>query len=272
MATLQMNILSLTLGMQMNFSVFLPSFVPARKNALKSYEELYPRGERFKTLWLLGTEYGDDAEILRNTGIARYAQEHNMAVVFPCGNNRLYSEDPKGQKYLRHITEELWTICTGTFALSQKREDNFISGVSLGAYAALKAALRNPDKYSKVILFGGVFQKDIKNTYFADLCGSIAADGLAPHFALDDAEEDDAELVCAAEAVKAAGKELPRVSVSWREGAEFAPYAERAAENMKNFGFTVREKKYETQELWDFCDRAIRTELREFLCAEQVGR
>ncbi|MBR2843221.1 MAG: hypothetical protein IKF06_08100, partial [Lachnospiraceae bacterium] len=114
MATLQMNFLSFTWGMQANFSVFLPSLVPTKDYAKESYEEIYPRDVRFKTLWLIGSEYGDDSEFLRNSGIARYAQEHNLAVVMPCTNNKLYSEDPKGQKFIRHITEELWTVATSS--------------------------------------------------------------------------------------------------------------------------------------------------------------
>ena len=62
MATLQMNILSFTWGMQANFSVFLPSLVPTKDNAKETYEEIYPRDVRFKTLWLIGSEYGDDSE------------------------------------------------------------------------------------------------------------------------------------------------------------------------------------------------------------------
>ena len=58
MATLQMNFLSMSLGMQTNVTVFLPGFSPSPASAGKPYAEIYPRGERFRTLWLLGTETG----------------------------------------------------------------------------------------------------------------------------------------------------------------------------------------------------------------------
>ena len=270
MATLQMNILSYTLGMQANFTVFLPSYVPAKENAGTDYDTVYPRDVRFKTLWLLGTEFGDDSELLTNTSIARFAQKHNIAVVMPCTNNKLYSEDPKGQKFLRHITEELWTVCHGSLALSDKREDNYIGGVSLGAYAALKAALRNPEKYSKVVLLGGAFEENIADTYFADLNKAIAETGSSIHVGLDDALSDDAEVVSAAESLKSSGGLLPEISVSWFENDKFAAYAERAAENLENMGFSVRTCKYgqEYDDLWDFADTALKTELNDFICKE----
>lgn len=263
MATLQMNILSFTLGMQMNFSVFLPSLVPTKENAEKSYETLYPRDVKFKTLWLIGSEFGDDSEFLRNTGIARYAQEHNLAVVMPCTNNKLYSEDPKGQKFIRHITEELWTICTGTMAISDKREDNYIGGVSLGAYAALKAAFLSPEKFSKVFLFEGAFEENLEGTYLKDLNDSLAERGVSIHVGLDDALPDDAELYDKGKALAESGAELPEISVSYRKDAEFSPYAQRAAENLRQLGFSVWEDVYEIDDLWDFCDEALKAELME---------
>jgi len=187
MATLQMNILSMKLGMQENFSVILPSFLPKEENAGKSYDEIYPRGEKFKTLWLLNSEYGDDSELIKYTGILRYAEENNLAVVLPCGHNTLYSEDPKGQKFTAYITEELWAVCTGSFPLSTKREDNFIGGVSLGAYGALKAVLKNPEKYSAAVLIGGAFGENMKDGYLAAINANIAKNGLIPHMPLDDA-------------------------------------------------------------------------------------
>ncbi len=265
MATLQINFLSLTLGMQANFSVFLPSYVPSRANAAKDYSEIYPRGERFRALWLIGSEYGDDAELLNNTAVARYAQENNLAVIMPATNNKLYSEDPKGQKFLRHITEELWTICTGQMAISPKREDNFIGGVSLGAYAALKAALRNPDKYSKVLMIDGAFGPDLFGTYLKDLNAKIAAEGLAVHVGLDDAGPEDYELFDLAKGLIQGGGPKPKISVSVMENGELAGHAAEAADNLQALGFDTVKTVYAEQNEWEYRDAAIRDGIRGFL-------
>ncbi len=258
MATMQINILSLTLGMQANFSVFLPSYVPSRKDGEKDYSEIYPRDVRFPALWLIGSEYGDDAELLRNTAIARYAQEKNMAVILPTTNNKLYTDDPKGQKFLRHITEELWTICTGQLAISDKREDNFIGGVSLGAYAALKAAIQCPEKYSKVIMIDGAFGPNIGGTYIKDLNEKIAAEGLSIHVGLDDAGPEDLELYEQAKEKIASGADMPKVYISIMEGGELSQYAMDAAENLKAVGFDVSKTVYIEQNEWDYRDAALK--------------
>jgi len=258
MATMQLNILSLTLGMQTNFSVFLPSYVPSRENAGKSYGEIYPRGERFKALWLIGSEYGDDSEILRNTAVARYAQEHNLAVIMPTGNNKLYTDDPRGQKFMRHITEELWEICTGQLAISSKPEDNFIGGVSLGAYAALKAAMQYPERYSQVLMIDGAFAPDLGGTYIKAMNEKIAAEGFAIHVGLDDAGEEDLELYDVAKAHIAAGATMPKVTVCLMEGGELSGYAAEAAENLAALGFDVCKKVYAETNEWDYRDAAIK--------------
>jgi putative tributyrin esterase len=42
------------------------------------------------------------------------------------------------------------------FHLSDKREDNFIAGLSMGGYSAFKSALRCPEKYIAAASLSGV--------------------------------------------------------------------------------------------------------------------
>jgi len=268
MAFLQMNILSLKLGTQANFSVILPSYVPSKENANKTYDEIYPKNRRLKTLWLLSTEYGDDQELLNYTAVLRYAQENNLAVVLPCGYNKLYSNEPKGQKFLEFITDELWTVCTGTFALSMEKEDNFIGGVGLGAYAALKAAIKNPDKYSKVLMLGGAFGEDMKNTYLPDLNKTIIANGFPQHLPLDEALDEDYEMVDDAKAL-IENNNAPKVSLSYIKEDELASYAVKAYENLKALGFDVKVKEYEDIGLYECCDDVFKAEFKSFLCGKE---
>ena len=39
--------------------------------------------------------------------------------------------------------------------MTDRREDNFIAGLSMGGYGALKIALRNPDRYAAAAAFSG---------------------------------------------------------------------------------------------------------------------
>ena len=258
MATLQMNILSMKLGMQSNFTVILPSFKPG-VDAGKDLSELYPRDVRFRTLWLLPSEYGDDLEALHYTSIQRYADETGIAVVMPAPLNRMYSNDPTNQKFIDYITEELWSVCHGSFALSYAREDNYIGGFSLGAYGALKAALRNPDKYSKVFMIGGVFEEGIKDGYFKDINARIAEQGLIPHLPLDDALPGDEEMPVPENA------ELPKAAVYYAAEDSLADYARRAAGNLKSAGFEVTCAEYPGSDDWDFRDTALKAAVTDFI-------
>ena len=266
MATAQMNFLSMKLGMQTNVSVFLPSYVPSPDTAGLPFSELYPAGERFPTLWLLGTETGDDGEWLRESAVLRLARKYGLAVVFPCGFEKLYSDDPRGQKFTAYITEELYAVCTGTFPLSRRREDNIIGGASLGAYAALKCALRAPERFGGAVMLGGAYEKRIAEGYFPALRSEMAGSGLVPPLALDDAPAEDAELIAAP------GKPKPSVWLGRAADSPLAPFAERAAANLRADGFRVlADRVYPGAEDWDFRDAALSDALADLAKQRKEG-
>lgn len=251
MATLQTNFLSMRLGMQTNVTVFLPSTMPGPDIAGKTNAELYPRNEKFKTLWLLGTEYGDDSELLKYSNIISLAEKYRFAVVFPCVYERLYSNDPKGQKFTDFIFDELFKVCTCLFSLSTKREDNFIGGISFGAYGAAKCALAAPDIYSKLIMINGVYEKNIKTGYIKALTDKMAADGVIPHHALEWADDQDAELILKGEGEK------PLVWTAYTDKAALSSYSRNAAANLKADGFDAAEKIYSDDDDWTFRNKAL---------------
>ena len=53
-----------------------------------------------------------------------------------------------GKKYWTFVTEELPQLARSFFPLSEKREDNFVAGLSMGGYGALKWAFRKPHQFS----------------------------------------------------------------------------------------------------------------------------
>ena len=102
----------------------------------------------FKTLYLLHGLRGNHDSWMRNTAIERYAEKYNIAVIMPGVARSWYTDTQYGAKYFTFVTEELPQVCQGYFkGLSPKREDNFIIGLSMGGYGAVKAALTCPDKY-----------------------------------------------------------------------------------------------------------------------------
>ncbi len=252
MATLQMNFLSIRLGMQTNVSVFIPSAVPGRENPGRDYAALYPEGKKYRTLWLLPTEYGDDSEVMNYSAVLRFAQKYQFAVVFPCAYEKLYSNDPHGQRYSDYISEELFAVCTSCFPLSVDKKDHFIGGFSFGAYGAMKCALHDPENYAGVLMFGGAYEKDLKNGYLEDMRKEMALNGAVPQQPLDDAVETDTELILPE------GIELPKVFLANALQAPLSAYVKRAEENLKKDGFSVCVYEKDAEDDWDFRDEAMK--------------
>ena len=112
--------------------------------------------ETYKTIYLLHGLSDDHTIWSRRTSIERYASEYGIAVVMPNADRSWYTDMPGGANYFTFITEELPKACRGFFrGMSDKREDNFIGGLSMGGYGAIKAALTYPEKYFGCICLSG---------------------------------------------------------------------------------------------------------------------
>ncbi len=150
---LKMNFLSKHLGMQTNVTVCLPSFSFA--DIMEKRENVYVQGMKYQTLYLLHGGSGDDSDYVNFSNIVRYADDHKLAVVMPCDFNADYTDAPRGPRYLRYISEELPTMMQAVLPLSDKREDNFIGGLSMGAHGAMKISLLHPERFAAVLVMSG---------------------------------------------------------------------------------------------------------------------
>lgn len=120
--------------------------------------------EKFKTLWLLHGRGGNHTVWQRYTSIERYARELGIAVVMPSVDVSWYADTAYGKKYFTYITEELPSIIAHYFkGYSAAREDNFIMGLSMGGYGAVKAAMTYPEKYHYCASFSGALDITRKN-------------------------------------------------------------------------------------------------------------
>ncbi len=61
-----------------------------------------------------------------------------------------YSNMAFGPAYFDFFTAELPRLVRRYFPISDKREDNFVAGTSMGGYGALKLGLSRPDMYSAI--------------------------------------------------------------------------------------------------------------------------
>jgi hypothetical protein len=112
--------------------------------------------EKIPVLWLLHGMHDNHSGWCRRTGIERYANAYKIAVVCPDGENSYYTNMVYGKRYFDFLTDELVAFVRKTFRLSDRREDNFICGLSMGGYGALHTALMRPDLYSAAASLSGV--------------------------------------------------------------------------------------------------------------------
>ena len=146
MAFLQVNLLSQKMMGNVSVNVILPA-------DKISFPGMPVREEKpYKTLYLLHGVFGNYMDWSLNSMIARYADEHNLAVVMPAGENDFYVDHPSsGKMYGSYIGEELVEITRKMFPLSRKREDTFIGGLSMGGYGALRNGLKYHDTFGSIV-------------------------------------------------------------------------------------------------------------------------
>lgn len=108
-----------------------------------------------KVLYLLHG-YSDDHSIwMRRTSVERYASRHNLAVIMPAVNHSYYNNEVHGERYWDYVAHELPATMHRFFRLSDKPEDTFVAGLSMGGYGAMKLALTYPERFGAAASFSG---------------------------------------------------------------------------------------------------------------------
>ncbi|MCR5590481.1 MAG: acetylesterase [Lachnospiraceae bacterium] len=148
MALLQVNYTSKALFRTVPLNVILPS---DRFDA-DTDRYLVNDGQKFKTLYLLHGLLGNYTDWVSRTRIQMWAEEKNLAVVMPSGDNSFYfrSRTPWND-YEKFIGEELVEMTRRMFPLSRNREDTFIAGLSMGGYGAIRNGIVYSDTFGAVI-------------------------------------------------------------------------------------------------------------------------
>ncbi len=177
MAHITLGIFSESLGMQTTVEIVIPQMSSAAEIGITNNA----KAGKFKCLYLLHGLSDDQSIWMRRTSIERYAANHGICVVMPTGARSFYSDIPHGMKYYTYVAKELPAIIEDMFNVSNKREDRFIGGLSMGGYGAVKIALREEGKYAAALALSPV--ADIKNPIFKET--------LLPVFGAEIPEEAD---------------------------------------------------------------------------------
>ena len=145
MALLHTGFFSQALGMCVSCDVILPQF----SSSLIGMKTAAARGPR-KVLYLLHGMSDDETIWQRRTSIERYAAPLGLAVVMPAAQISRYANMAHGGRYFDYIADELPETMRGFFGFSDRREDNFIAGLSMGGAGCMKIGLARPERFGAI--------------------------------------------------------------------------------------------------------------------------
>lgn len=146
MAFLQANFFSKALKRLVNFN----ALVPIDTFEIPGQEKI-DRGP-MKSIYLLHGYSGNHMDWVCGSKIQELSLIHNVAVFMPSGENNFYIDDvDKGALYAEYVGNELVEFTRKMFPISDKREDTFIGGLSMGGYGAIRNGLKYSHNFSRII-------------------------------------------------------------------------------------------------------------------------
>lgn len=134
-----------SLGMTTDIHVILPE-----TDVREGKEKVH-----FPTVYLLHGASDNYSNWIRFTSIERYAQKYGLAIVMPEAGLSFYNNMPMGYDCYDYVAKELLAFTRAVFPLSDKREDTYIAGLSMGGYGSMRIALNNPEVFSAAGTFSG---------------------------------------------------------------------------------------------------------------------
>jgi S-formylglutathione hydrolase FrmB len=202
------------------FGVFLP------RNAQPPY----------KVLWLLHGAFGDFTESIQYTSVLMYAERRGLAVVAPSSYMGVYTDMVYGEKGYSFVKEVLEKAPKLFRCLSEKREDSYLMGISMGGHGTFKLAAEMPERFRGACGFSSpvdmVYTMSIleKGEHFGghelfDAFGSSAAYSGTVGDVISNLKRDLQE-----------GRQLPRLALCWGDSDHAAPEDERVKEILDQLG------------------------------------
>lgn len=218
----------------------------------------------FKTLYLLHGLFGSQVDWVSGTRIQRWAEEKNLAVVMPAGENAFYVDQPQfGTMYGKFIGEELVDITRRMFPLSRKREDTYIGGLSMGGFGALRNGLKYHDTFGAIVCLSGALH--VLENPEESRAGSIAFE--EAYFGnLEEAAKSDKNPAVLIQQLKEAKEKDPSAAVPeifQACGTEDGLLTVNRIyhERLKEAGFAVSYHESAGGHTWDFWDEWIKKAL-----------
>ncbi len=214
-----------------------------------------PPPKPFKTLYLLHGLLGSCGDWVSGTRIQRWAEERDLAVVMPSGDNHFYLDQPAGgDRYGQYIGEELVEITRRMFPLSRRREDTFIGGLSMGGYGAVRNGLKYHETFSHIIGLSSALHilEDAENAGSARI--SFEESNFGP---LNEAVSSDRNPRVLIERLVRENAELPRIYLACGTGDSLIDVNRAYRKAFEDAGFDITWAETDGGHTWDLWDDQI---------------
>lgn len=244
MALIRCDFFSDVLGLSTSMTVILPQATSSQIGMTGAVRDSAP-----PVLYLLHGLSDDDTTWTRRTSIERYVAELGLAVVMPQVSRSFYADEVHGNRYWTFLSEELPASVGGFFKVSQRREDTFVAGLSMGGYGAMKWALRQPERFAAAASLSGAL--DVSRL----LPGRTADDPLRSVFGDRSAVGADDDLLQLLERADPGG--LPRLYVCCGTEDELNGDNRRFLDAAAATGVAVTSEIGPGGHDWDYWDHAI---------------
>ena len=148
------------------------------------YSAVLPEGMKgpYEVLYLLHGHSDDHHAWIYHTGLTRYLEGRNLAVFMPQVHLSFYADMVAGGKYWTFVSEEFPEKLHNIYNISDKREDTFVAGLSMGGYGAFKLGLNKPEMFRGAASFSGALDvvalweaDQDRNKTFLNSFGSVDA-------------------------------------------------------------------------------------------------
>lgn len=260
MALLHVNFFSDVLGKCVNMDVILPQ---------RTKEQIgldgAARQGKYPTLYLLHGMSDDHTCWNRRTSIERYVSSLGIAVVMPNADLSWYTDTTYQQKYLTYLSEELPMICREFFPnMSDRPEETFVAGNSMGGYGAFKLALTKPETFGYAAgLSAAINLQDVLRRNLPSEDEQISRKFWESVFGpLEQVEDSENDLLRIAGELKESGRPLPKLyEVCGTEDFLYEAQKE-TVKGLQELGYDITYREGAGTHCWDYWDVEIQNILK----------
>lgn len=255
MALLQVNFMARTLMRTVPVNVILPV------DKLFTDQTGQPGTKPFKTLYLLHGILGNYTDWISGTCIQRWAEEKDLAVVMPSGDNMFYVDQPAAHNfYGEFIGKELVEMTRRMFPLSHKREDTFIAGLSMGGYGAIRNGLKYHETFSCIAGLSAANVVESLHTYNEDSPSFIHRKSFIQTAlgSLDAVKGSDKDPIWLAEQLAVGKSAKPSIFLACGVDDGLLDINRKLHKDLTALGYTVTYEEGSGGHEWDFWNRTIK--------------